>query len=234
MIVVGNMFDRESDRVVTTAEGRTLASSLGAEFAECSVKTNTGVEELFLQIGRRMKDFEAEALRLQSPPESSNPFGAITALFRSITQPSTPAEVKTSTPTPTPVLNHSPTPNLNVAQTPMRPILTPSPAPSPSHTPSTARLNQVRSNTTKMSVSTSLLRVPLSYPILSQPLALPSFPSQSSFSDKIYKIILIGECGVGKSQLLSRFTNNKFSEEYISTIGVEFVRSIPTRSDLLT
>lgn len=36
------------------------------------------------------------------------------------------------------------------------------------------------------------------------------------------KILLVGEAGVGKSQLLHRFAEDTFSSEYISTIGVDF------------
>ena len=40
--------------------------------------------------------------------------------------------------------------------------------------------------------------------------------------DYLFKIVLIGDSGVGKSNLLSRFTKNEFSLESKSTIGVEF------------
>lgn len=35
-------------------------------------------------------------------------------------------------------------------------------------------------------------------------------------------VVLIGDSGVGKSNLLSRFTRNEFNLETKSTIGVEF------------
>ncbi|RKP31851.1 ras-domain-containing protein [Metschnikowia bicuspidata] len=38
----------------------------------------------------------------------------------------------------------------------------------------------------------------------------------------LYKIVLIGDSGVGKSNLLSRFTRDEFNLESKSTIGVEF------------
>jgi len=45
--------------------------------------------------------------------------------------------------------------------------------------------------------------------------------------DYLFKVVLIGDSGVGKSNLLSRFTRNDFSLESKSTIGVEFAtRSI--------
>lgn len=40
--------------------------------------------------------------------------------------------------------------------------------------------------------------------------------------DYLYKIVLIGDSGVGKTNLMSRFTCNEFSLETKSTIGVEF------------
>ncbi|KRY65404.1 Ras-related protein Rab-11A, partial [Trichinella pseudospiralis] len=45
--------------------------------------------------------------------------------------------------------------------------------------------------------------------------------------DYLFKVVLIGDSGVGKSNLLSRFTRNEFNLESKTTIGVEFAtRSI--------
>ncbi|NXE69255.1 RAB25 protein, partial [Calcarius ornatus] len=38
----------------------------------------------------------------------------------------------------------------------------------------------------------------------------------------VFKVVLIGESGVGKTNLLSRFTRNEFNHDSRTTIGVEF------------
>jgi small GTP-binding protein len=48
---------------------------------------------------------------------------------------------------------------------------------------------------------------------------LPPCPSEPDF---LLKIVLIGESGVGKTNLLSRFLRNEFLPDSKSTIGVEF------------
>eukprot|EP00455_Lapot_gusevi_P024347 TRINITY_DN2530_c0_g1_i2.p1 TRINITY_DN2530_c0_g1~~TRINITY_DN2530_c0_g1_i2.p1 ORF type:complete len:222 (-),score=35.71 TRINITY_DN2530_c0_g1_i2:182-847(-) len=44
--------------------------------------------------------------------------------------------------------------------------------------------------------------------------------------DALFKIVLVGDSGVGKSNLLSRFTRNKFTADEKSTVGVEFATRI--------
>lgn len=41
-------------------------------------------------------------------------------------------------------------------------------------------------------------------------------------ADFNYKIVLLGDSGVGKSNIISRFTKNEFNLESKTTIGVEF------------
>lgn len=45
---------------------------------------------------------------------------------------------------------------------------------------------------------------------------------KDEYYDYLYKVVLIGDSGVGKTNLLSRFTRDEFNLESKSTIGVEF------------
>ena len=40
--------------------------------------------------------------------------------------------------------------------------------------------------------------------------------------EQLYKIIIIGDSGVGKSNILGRYLNNEFKQDTKSTVGVEF------------
>lgn len=40
--------------------------------------------------------------------------------------------------------------------------------------------------------------------------------------DYVFKVVLIGDSAVGKSQILARFARNEFSLDSKATIGVEF------------
>ncbi|XP_050420798.1 ras-related protein Rab-11A isoform X1 [Adelges cooleyi] len=52
--------------------------------------------------------------------------------------------------------------------------------------------------------------------------------------DYLFKVVLIGDSGVGKSNLLARFTRNEFNLESKSTIGVEFAtRSIKVNKKVI-
>lgn len=46
--------------------------------------------------------------------------------------------------------------------------------------------------------------------------------SNNDVYDYLFKVVLIGDSGVGKSNLLTRFTRNEFNLRTLTTIGVEF------------
>lgn len=50
--------------------------------------------------------------------------------------------------------------------------------------------------------------------------------------DHLFKLLIIGDSGVGKSSLLVRFADDSFSGNYITTIGVDFkIRTIEIRGE---
>jgi len=67
-------------------------------------------------------------------------------------------------------------------------------------------------------------------------MSAPTYPAYSSSSsnqqqgaeyDYLFKLIIIGDSGIGKSCLLNRFSDDIFTDEYVSTIGVDFkIRTI--------
>ena len=59
----------------------------------------------------------------------------------------------------------------------------------------------------------------------------PNNANVSEDYDFQFKIVLIGDSGVGKSNLLMRFTRNEFNQESKSTIGVEFATKNTTTTN---
>lgn len=46
--------------------------------------------------------------------------------------------------------------------------------------------------------------------------------SENDDFDYLFKIILAGDSGVGKSNILQRYSNNEFSQKSDATVGVDF------------
>lgn len=53
------------------------------------------------------------------------------------------------------------------------------------------------------------------------PTTLMSVPNDDSF-DFLFKIVLIGDCGAGKTCVVQRFKSGTFVERHGNTIGVDF------------
>jgi small GTP-binding protein len=51
---------------------------------------------------------------------------------------------------------------------------------------------------------------------------------EAEYYDLLYKIVLVGDSGVGKTCILSRYTKNSVSMTSVPTIGVEFATKIVT------
>ena len=47
--------------------------------------------------------------------------------------------------------------------------------------------------------------------------------SGSQLYKYIIKIILIGDCSIGKTSLINRYIHNSFESQYLCTIGVDFI-----------
>lgn len=51
-------------------------------------------------------------------------------------------------------------------------------------------------------------------------------PKKKNDADFAVKIVIVGNSGVGKTNILYRFCNNEFKANYVSTIGVDFKNKI--------
>jgi Ras-related protein Rab-35 len=50
--------------------------------------------------------------------------------------------------------------------------------------------------------------------------------------DHLFKLLIIGDSGVGKSSLLVRFADNTFAGSFITTVGVDFkIRTIDVNGE---
>ena len=47
-------------------------------------------------------------------------------------------------------------------------------------------------------------------------------PTEEDQFDFLFKVVLIGDCGVGKTCVVTRFKSGNFIERHSSTIGVDF------------
>lgn len=56
---------------------------------------------------------------------------------------------------------------------------------------------------------------------LRNPNTLVSLPTDDTF-DYLFKIVLIGDCGTGKTCVVQRFKTGHYEERHGNTIGVDF------------
>eukprot|EP01106_Pelomyxa_sp_JSP_P016149 TRINITY_DN587_c0_g1_i15.p1 TRINITY_DN587_c0_g1~~TRINITY_DN587_c0_g1_i15.p1 ORF type:complete len:164 (-),score=40.96 TRINITY_DN587_c0_g1_i15:58-486(-) len=68
-VLAGNKVDLESDRKVTTDKGKeTAAATGGCPFFECSAKTRIAIDDVFMELSRRV--LAARAAHVARPPAS--------------------------------------------------------------------------------------------------------------------------------------------------------------------
>jgi small GTP-binding protein len=60
----------------------------------------------------------------------------------------------------------------------------------------------------------------------------PNEKKDTSDYDYTMKVIIIGDSGVGKSSLLYRYSKNKFVDNYMMTIGINYVWATTEVDDL--
>lgn len=62
---------------------------------------------------------------------------------------------------------------------------------------------------------------------------VPSFTTEPELpqmaEDNMYKLMLIGNSGVGKTVLLSRYYGEEFSTDFVQTVGIDFKAKQVTR-----
>ena len=63
MVIVGNKFDLDSERVVTQQEGKELAASFGCLWMETSAKQGIRVEDAFHELVREARRKEARLVQ---------------------------------------------------------------------------------------------------------------------------------------------------------------------------
>eukprot|EP01105_Mastigella_eilhardi_P024066 TRINITY_DN61_c0_g1_i3.p2 TRINITY_DN61_c0_g1~~TRINITY_DN61_c0_g1_i3.p2 ORF type:complete len:121 (+),score=38.59 TRINITY_DN61_c0_g1_i3:383-745(+) len=67
-IIVGNKIDLEGKRIVPTAAGKAFADTLAIAFRETSAKNSNGVDEVFVDIARDIRDHKAAQPQPQPSP----------------------------------------------------------------------------------------------------------------------------------------------------------------------
>lgn len=67
-----------------------------------------------------------------------------------------------------------------------------------------------------------ILEIKLSFLSIFNFQLIKKFNNKMYDEDHVFKILIIGDSSVGKSNLLLRFTDNVFHDAFLPTIGVDF------------
>lgn len=81
IVLCGNKSDLDSDRVVTTEEGRQLADEYGVQFFESSALTGANVEDMFTNLATTIKHRRIDEYEGSGEFRSSNIYGENACLF---------------------------------------------------------------------------------------------------------------------------------------------------------
>lgn len=54
---------------------------------------------------------------------------------------------------------------------------------------------------------------------------------EEDFTDLLYKILVVGDAGVGKTSIIKKYVNDTFNEHYRTTVGIDFAMKVLKISD---
>uniref|UniRef100_A0A0D9VJ01 GTP-binding protein n=4 Tax=Oryzinae TaxID=1648021 RepID=A0A0D9VJ01_9ORYZ len=217
-LLVGNKSDLTANKVVSSETAKAFADEMGIPFMETSAKNATNVEQAFMAMAASIKD------RMASQPAAANarpptvqirgqPVNQKSSCCSSVLLEEAAGDPgRASRSLPVPVRHES-----RVVRPPIPLLLHP-------FFSWFARSSVISRGFT---VLLGWLGIPIGSEREGAGGSLALFGSGSGRSghdliDYLFKLLLIGDSGVGKSCLLLRFADDSYLDSYISTIGVDF------------